>query len=120
MYSQYFCASSEAEWLFIAVVSALDNRYELECAGEHEVISCDLQGLGFTEQDAESAINSVSHPNLAVCLDWLCLHIPEEELPLAFAPGKLLYMLFISQCNIFYPCLIWMSTSLKLPFVHAC
>ncbi|KAA6421632.1 MAG: putative ATP-dependent RNA helicase DHX57 [Trebouxia sp. A1-2] len=56
-------------------------------AGEHKVITSELQGLGFTEQDAESAINSVSHPNLAVCLDWLCLHIPEEELPLAFAPG---------------------------------
>ncbi len=87
--------SSEAEWLAITVVSALSNRYELECAGEHEVIACELQELGFTEQDAESAINNVSHPTLAVCLDWLCLHIPEEELPLAFAPGKSLHFLFI-------------------------
>jgi len=79
--------------LAIAVVSALYNSYEFECAGEHEVITCELQELGFTEQDAESAINSVSHPSLAVCLDWLCLHIPEEELPLAFAPGKPLHML---------------------------
>lgn len=85
---------------------AVINSYELECAGEHEAITCELQALGFTEQDAESAINSVSHPNLAVCLDWLCLHIPEEELPLAFAPGKLLYMLFICQCKTLHPCLI--------------
>ena len=47
--------------------------------------------LGFAEQGAESAINSVPHATLAVCLDWLCLHIPEDELPLAFAPGRLLF-----------------------------
>jgi hypothetical protein len=92
------------------VNDAFCNRYDVECAGEHEVISCELQGLGFTEQDAESAINSVSHPSLAVCLDWLCLHIPEEELPLAFAPGKLLHMLFVVKLLMHR--VIWISTSL--------
>ena len=53
------------------------------------MIAGELQGLGFSQQDAESALAVVSHPSLAACLDWLCLHIPEEELPAAFAPGML-------------------------------
>ena len=58
-------------------------------AGDHEVILQELQQLGFSEQDAETAVNSLAQPSLATCLDWLCLHIPEEELPTAFAPGML-------------------------------
>lgn len=57
--------------------------------GNHQSIAQELQALGFTEQDAETAVTSVPLPSLATCLDWLCLHIPEEELPTAFAPGKL-------------------------------
>lgn len=56
----------------------------------------ELQQLGFSEQDAETAVNSLAQPSLATCLDWLCLHIPEEELPAAFAPG----MLIVSPNNI--------------------
>lgn len=55
------------------------------------MLTQELQQLGFTEQDAESAISSVPHATLAVCLDWLCLHISEDELPLAFAPGRSLH-----------------------------
>ena len=50
----------------------------------------ELQQLGFSQQDAETAVTSCAQPSLATCLDWLCLHIPEEELPTAFAPGMLI------------------------------
>ena len=43
--------------------------------------------LGFTEMDAETAVQGVGQPSLPACLDWLCLHLPEEDLPPAFAPG---------------------------------
>lgn len=56
-------------------------------AGEHEDVAQELQQLGFSEQDAETAVISLPHPTLPTCLDWLCLHIPEDELPTAFAPG---------------------------------
>lgn len=61
-----------------------------EPVGDHEEIVQELQQLGFCEQDAETAVNSLAQPTLATCLDWLCLHIPEEELPAAFAPGMLI------------------------------
>ena len=47
----------------------------------------ELVRLGFTEMDAETAVQGVGQPSLPACLDWLCLHLPEEDLPPAFAPG---------------------------------
>ena len=57
-------------------------------------IASQLEGLGFAEADALIAVQAVrqacgSEGNvpLVAALDWLCLHLPEEHLPAAFAAG---------------------------------
>ena len=51
--------------------------------------------LRFIERHAQQAVaivlgrSSVNAPNvLAECLDWLCVHVPVDELPLQFRPNR--------------------------------
>lgn len=68
-------------------------------AGEHDAVTDELQRLGFTEGDGERAVQGVGQASLAACLDWLCLHLLEEDLPPAFAPGGESLLLPVSELN---------------------
>ena len=51
-----------------------------------------LRNLGFGDSDAQDAVAITiaegGHPSLEAALDWLCLHVPETNLPARFAAGK--------------------------------
>lgn len=47
------------------------------------IISC----TGFVENHATAAANTDGIDTLASALEWLCLTLPEADLPQAFAPG---------------------------------
>eukprot|EP00887_Chlorella_sp_A99_P002300 scaffold10.g2300.t1 len=52
----------------------------------------ELVVLGFQASDAEAAVAAAVRSGgggggLGACLDWLCLNLPEEQLPANFAPG---------------------------------
>ena len=53
----------------------------------------ELQRLGFAEDDSHAAVDGAGGVSLGACLDWLCLNLPEEDLPAAFAPGDLISLL---------------------------
>ena len=77
-----------------------DKRHEMsDIAGEHDAVTDELQRLGFTEGDAETAVQGVGQASLPACLDWLCLHLPEEDLPPVFAPGGESVLLPISELD---------------------
>lgn len=57
-------------------------------------LSRQLAQMGFGERDAAAAVRAVggglaegADAALPSALDWLCLSLPEERLPKAFAPG---------------------------------
>ena len=51
-----------------------------------------LRSLGFDSTHAEDAVAITiaegGCPSLESALDWLCLHVPETELPAKFAAGE--------------------------------
>lgn len=51
-----------------------------------------LRSLGFDSTYAEDAvaisIAEGGRPSLEGALDWLCLHVPETDLPARFAAGE--------------------------------
>ena len=53
-----------------------------------------LEVLGFTHKDVAAAVAAVAATqeggrlSLPAALDWLCIHVPEEHLPAAFAAGN--------------------------------
>ena len=51
-----------------------------------------LRSLGFDTTHAEDAvaitIAEEGRPSLKGALDWLCLHVPETDLPARFAAGE--------------------------------
>lgn len=56
-------------------------------------LAAELAGLGFEERDAAAAAKAVGGGGgagvaLPAALDWLCLSLPEDRLPRAFAPGE--------------------------------
>lgn len=81
----------------------------------------ELQRLGFTDTDAETAVEAVGQASLPACLDWLCLHLPEEDLPPAFAPGQtFMHSLVLSAAYpLISPALDMLLSSLLLPAEHA-
>lgn len=52
-----------------------------------------LAGLGFAADDVADALavaaaaGAANGQALEACLDWLCMHVPEVDLPPAFGPG---------------------------------
>ena len=55
-----------------------------------EQATVQLQALGFTADQAAMASAAVCRSDdisMSNALDWLCLHLPTEALPPAFAPG---------------------------------
>lgn len=60
------------------------------CAGE---MAAQLAGLGFAAADVSEALDAVAAAGAAnggaleACLDWLCMNVPEADLPPAFGPG---------------------------------
>jgi hypothetical protein len=56
-----------------------------------EGVAARLAALGFADADAEAALaaagGAAGGAVLEACLDWLCMHVPEADLPPAFAPG---------------------------------
>ncbi|KAK9846310.1 hypothetical protein WJX81_001334 [Elliptochloris bilobata] len=56
-------------------------------------VAARLAGLGFAPGDVGDAMAAVAVSGAAgaaaleACLDWLCMHVPEGELPPAFGPG---------------------------------
>jgi hypothetical protein len=60
-------------------------------SGLHDECAEKLCGLGFSSADVEDALAvAVAQdglPSLETALDWLCLNVPEDDLPTAFAAG---------------------------------
>jgi ATP-dependent RNA helicase DHX57 len=59
--------------------------------GACEATAEKLRGLGFAAADVDDAVAVAvaqeGRPTLEAALDWLCLSVPDEELPQAFQPG---------------------------------
>ena len=73
-----------------------DEEEELDpaCRASADALTRQLQQLGFGERDAAAAVRALGDgvaagvdTALPSALDWLCLSLPEERLPKAFAPG---------------------------------
>ena len=51
-----------------------------------------LCSLGFGDSDAQDAVAITiaegGQPSLEAALDWLCVHVPEPNLPARFAAGN--------------------------------
>lgn len=51
-----------------------------------------LRSLGFEDSDAQDAVAITiaegGQPRLEAALDWLCVHVPEPNLPARFAAGN--------------------------------
>ena len=51
-----------------------------------------LRSLGFGDSDAQDAVAITiaegGQPSLEAALDWLCVHVPEPNLPARFAAGN--------------------------------
>jgi hypothetical protein len=66
-----------------------------DCGGARaegaEGIAARLAALGFADADTEAALaaaqGAAGGAALEACLNWLCMHVPEADLPPAFAPG---------------------------------
>lgn len=62
-------------------------------AGAADGIAIKLMALGFAADDVTDALAATGTSGAAggqaleACLDWLCMHMPEADLPLAFGPG---------------------------------
>ena len=57
-----------------------------------DVAAARLEALGFTHKDvaaAAAATQEGGRLSLPAALDWLCIHVPEEHLPAAFAAGNI-------------------------------
>ena len=52
-----------------------------------------LRSLGFGDSDAQDAVAITiaegGQPRLEAALDWLCVHVPEPNLPARFAAGTI-------------------------------
>jgi uncharacterized UBP type Zn finger protein len=64
-------------------------------AAAARALARELVGLGFGERDAAAAVKAVGGggggsgvDDVTAALDWLCLSLPEDRLPRAFAPGE--------------------------------
>ena len=68
-------------------------KKSLRAARSAEDVAVQLAGLGFAAADVGEALAAVSVAGpagggaLEACLDWLCMHVPEADLPPAFGPG---------------------------------
>lgn len=59
-------------------------------AGGADGIAAKLTALGFAADDVTDALAATGTSGgqaVEACLDWLCMHLPEADLPLAFGPG---------------------------------
>ncbi len=62
-------------------------------AGGADGIAAKLAALGFAADDVGDALAATGTSGVAggqaleACLDWLCMHLPEADLPPAFGPG---------------------------------
>ena len=64
----------------------------LGCPGALGEVMAQLRSLGFGDSDAQDAVAITiaegGQPRLEAALDWLCVHVPEPDLPARFAAGK--------------------------------
>ncbi|EFA84360.1 DEAD/DEAH box helicase [Heterostelium album PN500] len=57
---------------------------------EHSVLASTLTSLGFTESSINSAFNKVKDvSSLTNLISWLCLNVPEDQLPITFRPKNI-------------------------------
>ena len=53
-----------------------------------------LERLGFQREDIHQALKALEAGSEVIpsaVLDWLCIHLPEQQLPSSFTPGMLRY-----------------------------
>lgn len=69
-----------------------ENQQEEMEQGDREKTRQRLKGMGFTASQIQKALDNCNATStsdeapMVALLDWLCLHIPEGELPMAFNP----------------------------------